>query len=374
MNRFVKNVIMMLDKYFSTRLEVNQNILKKNIEFLRKKIGSKTEIIAVLKANAYGFGDVMLAKKIIQFGIKNIAVADFEEGIRLRKNGISESIMIMYPGLNNLDPIIRNNLEPTIYSIEMLKRLISLAKKNEKKIFFHLKIDTGMSRYGFLNDDIKKVILKIKTVDNLIIKSVFSHFSSSKLDTEKSFSTFQINKFKFYKKIFEDSFSHKIDFHISNSYGLLNFPTANFDMVRIGFGLYYGFNNNKTNCIGELKSSIVQIRLIKKGDSVGYNRSFIAKRNMKIGIVPIGYADGLRRSWVSKNLSFIREKTSLPVLGEISMDSCIIDISNLKNVEEGDEVIFFGMSRNIFDLCSHLNIIPYEMTAGLSKRIRRVLI
>tara|TARA_B100001758_G_C18353380_1_gene581222 strand:- start:85 stop:1182 length:1098 start_codon:yes stop_codon:yes gene_type:complete len=364
---------MILDKHFSTRLELNENILKKNIEFLRKKVSSQTEIIAVLKANAYGFGDILLAKKMIKQGIEHIAVADFEEGIRLRRNGIRKSIIIMYPGLNSLGPIIKNNLEPTIYSLEMLNMLIFQAKKYKKNIFFHLKIDTGMSRYGFLQDEITEVIIKIKSQKNLKIKSIFSHFSSSKRKDHKLFSMSQIEKFKFQKKIFEDSFSHKIKFHISNSYGLLNFPDANFDMVRIGFGLYYGFNNKQTNCIGELKSSIAQIKLIKKGESIGYNRCFIAKKDMKIGIIPIGYADGLRRSWGYQKLSFVINKQNLPILGEISMDSCIVDLTNLTNITAGEEVVLFGKSRSIFDICDKLNIIPYEITAALSKRIRRVL-
>ncbi len=364
----------MLDKYFSTRLEIKTNILKNNIDYLRTKIAKNTEIIAVLKANAYGFGDIMLAKKILKHGIKNIAVADFEEGIRLRKNGINSSIMIMYPGFNNLEPIISNNLEPTIYSLEMLDNLIFIANKYKKKIFFHLKVDTGMSRYGFLQVEIEEAIQKIRMQKNLKIKTIFSHFSSSKSKEHVSFTKGQIEKFIIIKKIFEDRFSYKIKSHISNSHGLLNYKNENFDMVRVGFGLYYGFNNKYTSCIGELKSCISQIKLIKKGDVVGYNKKFIAKKNMKIGIVPMGYADGLRRSWGNNKLSFFKGNEFLRILGEISMDSCIVDLSSLKNINVGDEVILFGKSRNIFNLCSDLNIIPYELTACLSKRIRRVLI
>jgi len=374
MNPYVKNVMIMSDDFFSTKLEIKENSLKQNIRFLRNKISDKTEIIAVLKANGYGFGDVILSKKIIEQGIKNIAVADFEEGIRLRKHGIRTSIMIMYPGLNNIEPIIKNNLEPTIYSLEMLKKLIFQAKKTKKTIFFHLKTDTGMCRYGFLNDELKKIIVKIKNQKNLKIKSVFSHLSSSKMKDHNVFSISQIKKFRIQKKIFKEMFSYKIKFHLSNSYGVLNYPDANFDMVRVGFGLYYGFNNNKTSCIGELKSSISQIKLIKKGDSVGYNRTFIAKKNMKIGIIPMGYADGLRRSWGKQKLSFFRNNKALPILGEISMDSCIVDLENLNNVKEGDGVILFGNARNIFELCADLNTIPYEVTSGLSKRIRRILV
>ena len=374
MNHFAKNVITMLDKFFSTKLELNQNFLKKNIQFLKSKIGNQTEIIAVLKANAYGFGDILLAKRIIKEGIKNIAVADFEEGSRLRNNGISSSIMIMYPGLNNLKPIIENNLEPTIYSFEMLNRLILEGKKFKNKIYFHLKIDTGMGRYGFLPSELKSAIIKIKNEQNLKIKSVFSHLASSKSKEDKMFSLLQIEKFQIQKKIIEKRLPYKIKFHILNSHGVINYSNAAFDMVRVGFGLYYGFNNKKTSCIGELKSSISQVKTIKKGDSVGYNRSFIAKKNMKIGIVPMGYADGLKRSWGHQKLSFFRNHCNLPILGEISMDSCVIDLGSLKKVKEGDEVILFGKTQNIFDLSSKLNVIPYEITAGLSKRIRRTLV
>ncbi len=374
MNHFVKNVMKMLDKFFSTKLELNQNVLRKNIKFLKNKIGNKTEIIAVLKANAYGFGDILLAKKIIKEGIKNIAVADFEEGLRLRNHGVSASIMIMYPGLNNLKPIIQNNLEPTIYSFEMLNRLVLEAKNFKNEILFHLKIDTGMGRYGFLPSELKSVIIKIKNQKSLKIKSVFSHLASSNNKKDRAFSLLQIKKFQIQKKLFEKSFSYKIKFHILNSYGVINYSNATFDMVRVGFGLYYGFNNKKTSCIGELKSTISQIKSIKKGDSIGYNRSFIAKKNMKIGIVPIGYADGLKRCWGNQKLSFYRNKSHLPILGEISMDSCVIDLGNLKTAKEGDEVILFGGTQNIFELSSRLNTIPYEITATLSKRIRRVLV
>ena len=364
----------MLDKYFSTKLELSKKNLKNNIDFLKKNIGSNKEIIAVLKANAYGFGDIILSKEIIKHGITEIAVADFEEGLRLRKNKIKVPIMIMYPALRNLKPIIDNKLEPSIYSLEMLNKLIFHAKKRKKLVTFHLKIDTGMNRYGFLEENIKEVICKIKKQKNLKIKSVFSHLSSSKLKNHKKFTLKQIQKFNYQKSMIQKEFLYKIKSHISNSYGAINYMETNSEMIRVGFGLYYGFNNKQTYCIGQLKTSISQIKVIKKGDSVGYNRRFISKKIMKIGVIPIGYADGLRRDWVDKKLYFTLNNIKLPVIGEISMDSCVIDLSKIKEVKEGDNVTLFGESRCIFKLSKSLQTIPYEITSGLSKRIRRILV
>ena len=364
----------MLDKYFSTRLELSKKKLKNNIDFLKKNIGKDKEIIAVLKANAYGFGDIILSKEIIKYGITEIAVADFEEGLRLRKNKVKVPIMIMYPALRNLKPLIDSKLEPSIYSLEMLNKLIFHAKKHKKLVKFHLKIDTGMNRYGFLEENIKEVIYKIKEQKNLKIKSIFSHLSSSKLKNHKSFTLKQIQKFNYQKSMIQKEFSYKIKSHISNSYGAINYMETNSEMIRVGLGLYYGFNNKHTHCIGELKTSISQIKIINKGDSVGYNRKFISKKIMKIGVVPIGYADGLRRDWVDKKLYFSLNNIKLPVLGEISMDSCVIDLSKIKEVKEGDDVTLFGESRCIFKLSESLQTIPYEITAGLSKRIRRIVV
>ena len=375
MSLFAKNVMKMLNKFFSTRLELNYKQLVKNLNYLKSNLGDKTEIIAVLKANAYGFGDVVLAEKILNQGIKIIAVADFEEGARLRKIGIKNPIIIMYPGVNSLEPIIKNNLEPTIYSLTMLKKLINSAKQTNEIIPFHLKFDTGMNRYGFSRfSDLDEVIERVKSQKNIFLKSVFSHFSSSSNIVDTTTTINQINNFKKLKQKFELNFDHIVNYHISNSFGVLNFPKANFDMVRVGYGIYYGFNNSKSKCIASLKSIVSQIKNIKLGDAVGYDRKFIAKKNMKIGIIPIGYADGLRRSWVNKGLSFYYNGISLPVIGEISMDSCMIDLKEINNIQPGSEVELFGSNRDIFDLCSSLEIIPYELTSCLSKRIRRVIV
>ena len=362
----------MLDKFFSTKLYISLFSLEQNLDFLKNKLSHETEIIAVLKANAYGFGDVELAKILIKEGIKHIAVADFEEGMRLKRHGINIPIIIMYPGLNNLKSIVENDLEPTIYSVSMLDRLIVESKKMKKNVFFHLKIDTGMKRYGLEKHEIKNVIDIIKNSKNIKVKSIFSHFASSKNKEEDLFTKSQIDTFQNHKEYIQKTLQYKIKFHISNSHGILNYVNSAFDMIRVGFALYYGLCNKETHCIAELKSSISQIKKIKKGDSIGYNRSFIAKNEMKIAIIPMGYADGLKRSWGNGKLSFFMNNCFLPVIGEISMDSCVIDITKLQHIKEGDEVILFGAARTIFELSKQLDTIPYEITAALSKRIRRV--
>ena len=360
----------MLNNYYSTKLVIKESLLEKNINFFKSKIPLGTKIIAVIKANAYGYGDLEMACRLLTHNIAYLAVADFEEGIRLRKHNIKSPIMVLYPSKNNLDIIIENNLEPTIFSESMLDLIL---QKSEKTIKIHIKIDSGMGRYGIMEDRIRPVIKKIKGSKNIKIASIFSHLSSNSKE-HRVFSNKQIDYFNKVRDLFSKQFVYKIDSHILSSYGLVNFQIQPHNMVRIGFGLYNGLDGHKLNHIGELYSQISQIKYLKKGNSVGYNRSFIARKKTKIGIIPLGYADGLQRSWGKGRLKFLYNNQFVPVLGEISMDSCVVDITNVNNAKEGDTVILFGDKRPIFDLAKELKTIPYEITAGLSKRIKRVFI
>jgi len=355
---------------YSTKLIVRGSFLKKNIDFFKSKISKKTKIIAVVKANAYGYGDIGVSNKLIENGVDYLAVADFEEGVRIRNNNINLPIMILYPSKNNLRIIVENSLEPTIYNEFMLNALLKI---ETQKIKIHIKIDSGMHRYGITKEQVPVFIKKIKKSKHIVIGSVFSHLSSHKKEHHK-YSLSQINYFNKIKNIFLKEFTYKIDTHILSSFGVINFPKQSDSMVRIGFGLYNGIFNNKLNHVGELCSHITQIQNLNKGDSVGYNRSFIALKKMKIAVLPLGYADGLQRSWGNGKLKFLYKKTLVPVLGEISMDSCIIDVSNINKVKEGDKLVLFGNKRSIFSLAQELDTIPYEITAGLSKRIKRIFI
>ena len=372
MSHYVINVIkkMFNQNCYSTTLTVRSDYLQKNINFFRSKISPKTKIIAIIKANAYGYGDINMANKLIDNNIDYFAVADFEEGIRLRSNGINLPIIILYPSKNNLKVIIENNLEPTIYSETMLNSIIELA---QKKVKIHIKIDSGLNRYGIRENEVPLVIKKIKQKKTIVIGSVFSHLSSNSKE-HRDYSKNQLTYFNNIKSIFLREFKYKIDTHILSSYGVINFPNQLDSMVRIGFGMYNGLLNYKLNHIGELRIQISQIKEINKGDSVGYNRAFISTKKMKIAVIPLGYADGLQRSWGNGKLKFLYKDKLFPVLGEISMDSCIIDITDCLQIKENDKLILFGNERSIFSLAKELQTIPYEITAGLSKRIKRVFI
>ena len=371
MNPYVINVIKMFNNNcYSTQLIIRGNYLKKNINFFRSKTSKKTKIIAVIKANAYGYGDIGIVNKLMDYGIDYLAVADFEEGIRLRNHNINLPIMILYPSKNNLNIIIKNYLEPTIYNELMLNALIKLATK---KIKIHIKIDSGMNRYGIKKDQVPLFIKKIKKSNTIVIGSIFSHLSSNKKEHRKH-AIHQIDSFNKIKKMFLKEFPYKIDTHILSSYGVINFSNETDTMIRVGFGIYNGVFNNQLNHIGQLYSHISQIKTINKGESIGYNRSFIASKKMKIAILPLGYADGLQRSWGNGKLKFLYKNKLVPVLGEICMDSCIIDVSNVSRVKEGDKLLLFGDKRSIFSLAKELQTIPYEITAGLSKRIKRIFL
>ena len=368
MNRFALNVILKMFNYYSTKLTVSSESLIKNLEFFKSRISKKMQILAIIKANAYGYGDIQIAKILIENGINYFAVADFEEGVNLRKNGIKCPIMVLYPGKNNLSIILENCLEPTIYNEQMLDEIIEISKS---KIKIHIKFDTGMNRYGIKENELQSIVDKIKKEKNIILGSIFSHMSSNKME-HQNFSINQMSCFNRIKSSVTNNFDYKIDTHILSSFGIPNFPNCPDSIVRIGFGLYNGILNNPLDQIGELSTQIAQIKNINRGDSVGYNLGFTATKKMKIAVLPIGYADGLQRSWGNGKLRFLYDKILVPVVGQISMDSCIVDITEVEKSKEGDNVILFGKNRSIFDLSKELETIPYEITAGLSKRIHRV--
>ena len=370
MNRFVQNVILKMYNFYSTKLTVSCESLKKNVEFFKSKISKNTQILAIIKANAYGYGDIQIAERLIQNGINYFAVADFEEGVNLRKNGIKSPIMILYPGINNLNIILEHCLEPTIYSKNMLDEIIKISKS---KIKIHIKVDTGMNRYGIKENELLTVISKLKEEKNIILGSIFSHMSSNKTE-HQDFSIQQMSCFNRIKKLLTDNLDYKIDTHILSSFGALNFPDHSDTIVRIGFGLYNGVFKKTCSQIGELSTQIAQIKCIKPNESVGYNLGFVSTKEMKIAILPIGYADGLQRSWGNGKLRFLYNKTFVPVIGQISMDSCIVDVTQIQNAKEGDSLILFGKNRSIFELSKELHTIPYEITAGLSRRIHRIFI
>jgi len=378
----------MKDRLYGTRLYINCSQLESNINYIQTIIG-EAEIIAMIKANAYGFGDILMTKKMKQFGVNYFAVADFEEGVRLRQNDINSSIMVMNTSKSSMKMIIENRLEPVIYSMDMLNCVIDSLKlqlNNEKTDPYpvHLKINTGMNRWGFDIEEIPDLITRLKSHSTcILIKSLYSHLSSAENNKYQIFTQNQIKTFIKIKNKFQEALKYNIKTHIHNSFGLINFPNtiSDFNYSRIGIGLYGGFQNPNLKPIGELRCRVSQIRNLKPNDSVGYNREFVAKKSMQIATIPFGYADGLQRSWGNGILKFYYKGYLLPTVGNISMDSCSIDVTNLVNNSKlpgndsllvDDEIVYFGKERSIWDLSKELNTIPYEIIATLSRRIKRI--
>lgn len=350
-----------------TILYINLSRLDQNLSYLKTKLNKETEIIAVVKADAYGLGDIEIAKFLESKNISNFWVADFEEGVTLRNGGIKGNIIIANPGMNSAKIMKDYNLEPVIYS----ERLLNLYLKENTHFNIHLKFNTGMNRYGFEIDEIDTIVQLLKTNSYLHLKSICSHLSSSNDPEKDAITLSQIKKFNLISQQLKLKTNIPIKRNILNSSGLLRFPNHQMEMVRLGIGLY-GIQEQKNLIqICELKTKIAQIRNIKKGDAIGYNNTFIADKEMTIGVIPIGYADGFNRKLGDSQGSVLINNQECRVLGQISMDSFITDITEV-GAKEGDWATIFSPGFTVNRLAAMIDTIPYEIVATLNKRIKRV--
>ena len=349
-----------------TILHIDLNKLEHNFNFLKSKLKKNTKIIGVVKAFAYGHGDVEISKRLEKLGAYALWVSDFEEGISLRKAGIKSKIIVANPGLKSYEEIIKYNLDIVIYN----QRLLDLYTSHKKKINIHIKFNSGMNRYGFDAEETANVVKKIKNNYHLRLLSICSHLAASDKEEKSEFTLNQIAKFKTISKNFEIIYGAKIDKHILNSNGVLNFVNQQMDIVRLGIGLYGSSTNKNLKQISRLSSVVTQIRNVEKGESVGYDPSFVASKNMKIAIIPIGYADGLNRKFSSIGSVYINKK-ECKIIGNISMDSFAVNTSNL-NIQEGETVEIFGNNLSVNEIAKKINTIPYEIYSTLNRRIKRV--
>lgn len=362
----------------ATFLEVNLNYLKNNFNFLKSKISSQTKLLVVLKAYAYGSNPIKVAQFFENLRVDYFAVAYFTEAIKLVDSGIKTPILIFHPQPNNFKHIINNFLIPTIYSINNLtlfkKSLVDLGVDNYP---VHIKINTGLNRIGFDKNEINSLISDIAK-DNLIkIVGIYSHLAASEDLKEIPFSTQQINCFTEISKKISSKLKCDPILHLCNTSGILNFPNAHFNMVRTGIGVY-GFSNGLTNtadlsAVISLKSSISQIHKIKKGESVGYNRGFIAEKDITSATIPLGHADGISRIYGNgKGFVFINNYKAF-ILGNVCMDMIMVDITNI-DCSEGDQVIIFDNLHTAEKLAESAGTISYELLTALSQRIERKFI
>ena len=371
---FEKVSALLQQKAHQTQLEINLNALVYNLNIFRDLLKPATKIMVMVKAFSYGSGDVEIAKLLQYQNVDYLAVAVADEGVQLRNAGIQTPIIVMNPEQDSFQNIIDYRLEPNIYSVELLKSFLKIVSQNGLQKFpVHLKIDTGMNRLGLKSEsEINEVIHLISANNWLKIKSVFSHLAASDDPDLDSFTQSQFDSFEKQFKLFTHSFSYKIDRHILNSAGIERFPEKQFEMVRLGIGLYGVTNTGlPLENIGTLKSTISQVKIVEPNETVGYNRKGEIYIVSKIAIVPLGYADGIDRKLGNKNgCAFINEKR-VPIIGNICMDMLMLDVTGL-DVKPGDRVEFFGSNISILEVAKNASTIPYEILTGISQRVKRV--
>lgn len=366
---------LLVKKVHETVLEVNLNAVVDNLNWYRSFLKPETKLVCMIKADAYGAGAVEIAKTLEEHRVDYLAVAVADEGATLRRNGIKSNIMIMNPEMSSFKTLFDYELEPEIYSFRLLDALIKAAEKEGITGYpVHIKFDTGMHRLGFNpRTDIAQLIEKLRHQNALIPRSVFSHFVGSDNNDFDSFSAEQFKLFDEGSKQLQSAFSHRILRHIDNSAGIEHFPERQLDMCRLGLGLY-GINprnNEIINNVSTLKTTILQMRNVPKGETVGYSRRGVIEKDSVIAAIPIGYADGLNRKLGNRNCYCLVNGQKADYVGNICMDVALIDVTGI-DCEEGDSVEIFGDNLPVTILSNVLETIPYEVLTTVSNRVKRV--
>lgn len=359
-------------KAHQTVFEINLNALVHNLNVYRSLLKPKVKLMAMVKAFSYGAGSYEIARVLHANRVDYLTVAYADEGVVLRKAGIETPIMVMNPEPQSFDLLTQYNLEPEMYHFEILNAFIHALNGEEASI--HLEFDSGMKRLGFDAHEIPELIQLLQQHPNIIVKSVFTHLAASEDSTHDGFTQEQINRFIQSSELVIQAFPYPILRHCLNSGGIARFPDAQFDMVRLGIGLY-GVNpaTNKLplQTIGTLKTLISQVRNISLDESIGYGRKGKLAQNGKIAIVAIGYADGLDRKLSNGVGAMLVNGKLAPIVGNICMDMTLLDVSNI-DCAAGDEVIVFGENPDINELSAQIGTIPYEILTGVSQRVKRV--
>ena len=361
-------------KVHETILEINLNALVDNLNYYRSKLKPETKMVCMVKASAYGAGSCEIAKTLQDHRVDYLAVAVADEGSELRKVGVTGSIIIMNPELSAFKTMFDYKLEPEVYSFNLLNELVKAAEKEGVTNFpIHIKLDTGMHRLGFAPSDVPELIARLKRQTSVIPRSVFSHRVGSDSKDFDAFTRKQIETFEEAAGKLQEAFPHKILKHICNTAGIERYPGAQFDMVRLGLGLYGvdPYTNKILHNVSTLKTTILQIREVPQEDTVGYSRKGRLNRDSRIAAIPIGYADGLNRRLGNGNAYCLVNGQKAPYVGNICMDVCMIDVTDI-DCKEGDKVIVFGDDLPVTLLADVLGTIPYEILTGVSNRVKRV--
>ncbi len=361
-----------------TVLEIDLDALAHNYRYLRSKVAPETKFMAVVKAFAYGSDATKIAFKLETLGVDYFSVAYVKEGVALREAGISRPILVLQPQPTNFEAMIESCLEPSIYSPRILRLFLAAAQKlDQKKYPVHLKFNTGLNRLGFCENDVAHIMECLSDRDEIKVEAIFSHLAASDDLDEARFTEGQISSFEKITTAFHPKLGYRPLQHLLNTSGILNYPAAQYDMVRSGIGLY-GFGNEakfdqELKPVATLKTIISQIHRIEPGESVGYNRAFKANGHQVIATLPIGHADGIGRQYGNgATYVFVHDKKAM-IIGNVCMDMIMIDITDIE-CKEGDEVLLFGKGASAENFAATANTISYELLTGISQRVKRVFI
>ena len=376
-SRFERIARLLERRTHTTTLEVDLAAMKKNLNYFRRNMPQHHPVVAMVKAGSYGTGDVDVARMLQHEGVKYLAVAFADEGITLRSKGITMPIVVLNADQDSFDVMIAHDLEPEIYSFHSLDAFRKAAHRAHRQGYpIHIKLDTGMHRLGFVEDDVDLLGRAIHLDPTLHIASIFSHLSSADMPAEDDFTRGQIERFDYMSQQLTEWLDYEPLRHLANSAAIVRFPEAHFDMCRLGLGLYgFGFEHNEELIpVATLSTRIVQIKTLPRGESIGYGRATRLERETTIATIPVGYADGLDRGLGCGKWSVRINGVSAPIIGRVCMDSAMVDISGIRGVEVGDKVTIFGAERGntLEDMAEVLGTISYEIMTSISQRVKRI--
>ncbi len=371
---FERIAALLEQKKHTTRIEVNLGALAHNLNYFRSLLKPGTKTMVMVKALSYGSGRHEIAN-VLQFQrVDYLGVAFADEGMSLRQAGITLPIIVMNPEPESFDVMIRHRLEPEVYSFRILDMFNQALGRNQEIGYpVHIKIDTGMHRLGFAPAETRKLGDELSRLRSMKAATVFSHLAGSDEETHDAFTRQQVDIFTNASGQLIEALDYPVIRHILNSSGIERFPEAQFEMVRLGIGLY-GISNvapEKLRNVSTLKSTVLQVKPVFPGDTVGYGRKGVIGRPSEIAIVPVGYADGINRKLGNGSGRFLVKGLPVPIIGNVCMDMTILDVTGI-HAKEGDEVIIFGDEHPVTDLAGTLETIPYEILTSISERVKRI--
>lgn len=376
--RFERIVAMLQGQSHRTVLEVNLNALVDNLNVYKARLGKGTGIIAMVKAFSYGSGSVEIARLMEREKVDYLAVAYPDEGVHLRQLGVKLPVMVLNPDADDWEAIVRHHLEPEIYSLQQLRSLLFFLERYvpARKMPIHFKVETGMNRLGLTLGDLQQALAILVNQDHVQVATVFSHLAASEEPAHDDFSRGQIAHFERACREVELALHYPVKRHLLNSSGILRFPEAQYDFVRLGIGLYgidsSGIFQDRLQPVGRLKTRISQIKVVNPGESVGYSRKGQVAVASRIAVIAIGYADGFVRSFGNgKGEVWVRGQKA-PVVGNVCMDMTMVDVTHIPEAEEGDEVEIYGSNISIIDAAERAGTIAYELLTHISARVKRV--